>query len=216
MSVKLRTSSIKFAAAEETEAPRIGRSSSSPAAYAQDRHAKAKAGQSTLKWDSCAAVESGAPGELLVVLDFDCTISAIHMHAALREEAGKAALKKDPAAFYLEVFGGTERLEKLREFLMGLRGAGATVYVLSNGFESEIDPALDDMDLHDYFERIIGCDGINAVACDDKTGMLAQFAAELAGACTAAGGSATWISTRHVLHWRIPPARIVALRGAAS
>ena len=182
MSVKVRTSSLKFAAAEEAEVPRIGRSNSSPAAYAQDRHAKAKAGASTLKWDSCAAVESGAPGELLVVFDFDCTLAAMHMHSALRSEAGKAALQKDAAAFYLEVFGGSERLEKLRAFLTGLRGAGATLYVLSNGFESDIDPALDDMDLHDLFDRVIGCDGINAVACDNKVGMMTQFALELSGA----------------------------------
>eukprot|EP00966_Prymnesium_polylepis_P007400 170167-Prymnesium_polylepis.1 len=139
-------------------------------------------GHSTLKWSaSGAAAASSAPGELLVVIDFDCTLTLLHMHETLNGDDGQTALHKDPAAFYLEVFGGSERLEKLRAFLTGLRDAGATVYLLSNGYETDLDPALEATDLHDLFDRIIGFDSINAVACVDKTAMLVQFAVELAG-----------------------------------
>jgi len=174
----LRTS-VRFGGEEE---PTLKRTNSSPAAYALDRHSKAMEGHSTLKWSaSGAAAASSAPGELLVVIDFDCTLTLLHMHETLNGDDGQTALHKDPAAFYLEVFGGSERLEKLRAFLTGLRDAGATVYLLSNGYETDLDPALEATDLHDLFDRIIGFDSINAVACVDKTAMLVQFAVELAG-----------------------------------
>ena len=92
------------------------------------------------------------PESTLIVLDFDCTLAAMHMYALLRS-GGQTALDRDNDAFYQKVFGGMQRVDELRAFLSGMRSSGATLFVLSNGFEAEIRPALQRLQLLDSFER---------------------------------------------------------------
>ena len=68
----------------------------------------------------------------LVVFDFDCTITSVHLFHTLHggADGGSAAneeLRADPAAFYTRICGGEARVALLRVFLQGLRAAGATL-----------------------------------------------------------------------------------------
>ena len=78
----------------------------------------------------------------LLVLDFDCTLAALHMYALYRTREGAAARAADSAAFFSKIFGGPERIAKLQTFLRSVRSKGVHVAVVSNGLEEEIGAAL--------------------------------------------------------------------------
>jgi hypothetical protein len=110
-------------------------------------------GTNRFQWRAEEAHTGGAAADsTLVVLDFDCTIAATHMYALLRS-GGQEWLERDPDNFYERVFGGSQRVIELQTFLTNLRSSGATLYVLSNGFEAEIKPALKSVQLLEAFER---------------------------------------------------------------
>ena len=78
------------------------------------------------------------------------------MWSELRTPAGQAYLRADRDKFYDIIFGGAARLARLRTCLAALRRAGATLFVLSNGFEEEINSALAHVGLDGHFATVIG------------------------------------------------------------
>ncbi len=95
----------------------------------------------------------------LVVFDFDCTLTSNHLFHALHGgdgDASRARLAEDPDSFYLEIFGGAERVEMLRAFLRDMKEAGATLRILSFGREAEIEAALEWMDVRVLFDEVHG------------------------------------------------------------
>ena len=104
----------------------------------------------------------------LVVLDFDCTLASTHMYSWLRSKEGQQELADDARRFFVErIFGGGRRLSALDQFLARLRVAGATLIVLSNGCEAEIEAALRATRLRRHFSRVYGresfeMDGVTA------------------------------------------------------
>jgi hypothetical protein len=155
MSSEKPRASVKFSDGEASE-QKLGRTNSSPAVYAMDRYVESVRKQEKLRWSSCERAESSSAtaSATLVVLDFDCTLSSTHMHTQLQDPQGQAACQRNPGAFYDEIFGGSKRLAMLRSFLTQMRAAGATLYLLSSGLESDIDPALQWAELHELFDRL--------------------------------------------------------------
>ena len=104
----------------------------------------------------------------LVVLDFDCTLASTHMFSSLRSKEGQQEFADDARRFFVErIFGGGRRLSALDQFLARLRVAGATLIVLSNGCEAEIEAALRATRLRRHFSRVYGresfeMDGVTA------------------------------------------------------
>jgi len=80
--------------------------------------------------------------ETLLLFDFDCTLSSVHLFHTLRTASGMARMRKNKTKFYRDIFGGDARMKKIRAFLEQLSKSGFTVYVLSFGNESEIRDAL--------------------------------------------------------------------------
>jgi len=92
----------------------------------------------------------------LVAWDFDCSLAVRHMWSELRSEAGQQVLKSDPSHFYDLIFGGAARIARLRQCLIALTGAGATLVILSNGIEEEIEAALTHVGLREFFALVLG------------------------------------------------------------
>ena len=102
---------------------------------------------------------SAAPprkGKTLVVLDFDCTITRVHMYYALTTPEGRAALQSDADEFYGMIFGGEERIRALRDTFARLADGGATLRVMSFGSEAQIRAALAHLDLARVVEQVHG------------------------------------------------------------
>uniref|UniRef100_A0A7S4M1R4 Calcineurin-like phosphoesterase domain-containing protein n=1 Tax=Prymnesium polylepis TaxID=72548 RepID=A0A7S4M1R4_9EUKA len=116
----------------------------------------------------------------LIVFDFDCTLTSEHMFRTLRSAEGVKRLAEDPARFYSEVFGGPERLERLRTFLQALQATGATIAILSNGLYGEIDPALSNVGLRHHFWRVMGGEAQNEARVAGKAAMLARLCLQAA------------------------------------
>eukprot|EP01065_Artemidia_motanka_P032568 TRINITY_DN39553_c0_g1_i1.p1 TRINITY_DN39553_c0_g1~~TRINITY_DN39553_c0_g1_i1.p1 ORF type:complete len:472 (+),score=123.52 TRINITY_DN39553_c0_g1_i1:83-1498(+) len=115
----------------------------------------------------------------LILYDFDCTLSTLHLYHTLNEEAPEAlvegaATQEDmcslqhatmercfgSAAALEGVFGGAERLQQLKAFLEELRRCGVMLGVLSHGFTSIVSTALRRADLLSVFDQrcVIGAD----------------------------------------------------------
>ena len=110
-------------------------------------------------WQSCAVTLGPVPASTtLIVFDFDCTLAQDHMYYQLRSDAGIERYEKSPSEFFLWIFGGAARLKQLNECLSALRAKGATLVVLSNGFEEEITEALTEVDLHQHFSAVLGAE----------------------------------------------------------
>jgi|TARA_B110000208_G_scaffold180702_1_gene230661 hypothetical protein len=97
----------------------------------------------------------------LVVFDFDCTITSVHLFHTLHggADGGAAAneeLRADPAAFYTRICGGEARVALLRAFLQGLSAAGATLRILSFGHEDEIEACLVWLEVRSLFDAVHG------------------------------------------------------------
>ena len=71
---------------------------------------------------------------------------------------------------------GAARLARLRTCLAALRRAGATLFVLSNGFEEEINSALKHVGLDRHFATVIGAEGQDALGTGSKPELLAKLA----------------------------------------
>lgn len=116
----------------------------------------------------------------LVVWDFDCSLAEEHMWSALRSEDGQAFLKQKPAELYSLVFGGPARLDRLRACLAALSEAGATMLILSNGIEEEIEAALAHIGVRDRFAAVLGGESQVAFGTDalGKPALLAKLGLE--------------------------------------
>ena len=143
---------------------------------------------SKYRWVPAAASPSCAtpavPGQTLVVFDFDCTLTAVHLFEALRSRDGKRELMRDPAAFYQRIFGGAQRIAALQRFLGALSAAGHTLRVLSFGFEGEIDAALRHIEVDSVFSGVYGNaaqsnSGLTARPAEYKQQMITTFQREL-------------------------------------
>lgn len=122
--------------------------------------------------DKCRALPAAST---LLLLDFDCTLAAHHMWKTLRTAEGEAAASANPAAFYLEIFGGAQRLEKCANFLRAMRASGTAVAILSNGFEAEIQAALQQVDLAEFIDQVFGAESQDEAGCEDKPGFVARL-----------------------------------------
>ena len=65
-------------------------------------------------------------------------------------------LRSQPDEFYSLVFGGPARLGRLRACLAALSEAGATMLILSNGIEEEIEAALAHIGVRNRFAAVLG------------------------------------------------------------
>lgn len=82
------------------------------------------------------------PEKTLVVFDFDCTLSAVHLFHTLRSPEGQQEYSADPRAFFSRIWGGPARIEAVQRFLRTLKAQRFMVYILSFGNEREIVAAL--------------------------------------------------------------------------
>ena len=113
--------------------------------------------------------------DCLIVFDFDCTLAALHMYFALRSPEGQMALSKNADAFFTDVFGGEERRARLALHLRRLTSAGATLAVLSNGVEAEINQALTSAGLAGFFSAVMGAESQNAAGTANKPAFLSRL-----------------------------------------
>ena len=124
--------------------------------------------------------KSGSVGNpsLIVVFDFDHTLAAEHMYYELRSERGLARQRYEPEGFYEWIFGGETRLDLLCDCLLALHTAGATLHVLSNGVEEEIEVALDTVGVRELFTSVMGAKAQQRCGTGGlgKPGMLARLA----------------------------------------
>ena len=118
--------------------------------------------------------------QLLIVWDFDCSLAAEHMWSALRSDDGQAMLRSQPDEFYSLVFGGPARLGRLRACLAALSEAGATMLILSNGIEEEIEAALAHIGVRNRFAAVLGGESQVAFGTDalGKPALIAKLALE--------------------------------------
>lgn len=137
----------------------------------------------TAPTDVGSDAEPGAvagPRRTLLVFDFDCTLSSVHLFHYLRSPVGQRELKQDADGFYTRIFGGAERIAALQAFLRGCSALpGSELRVLSFGYEEEIRAALDYIGVTDCFEGVYGSAayeefGVTS-AEDPKQQMLTMF-----------------------------------------
>ena len=73
------------------------------------------------RWVPEAAGASATPlasdSRTLLVFDFDCTLSSVHLFKLLRSVDGQRDMARDPDGFFTRVFGGAERIAALQGFL---------------------------------------------------------------------------------------------------
>lgn len=133
------------------------------------------------EWCETAKIAAGSAltaSKTLVVFDFDCTLASLHMFFALRSAEGQTELRQDADTFFNKVFGGEARRTRLALHLRRLKTAGATLVILSNGVEAEINAALTSAGLRDFFSAVMGAETQNAAAADGKPAMLARIVLE--------------------------------------
>jgi phosphoglycolate phosphatase-like HAD superfamily hydrolase len=111
----------------------------------------------------------------LVVFDYDCTLAAQHMFHILRTEEGQDALADDSRSFYTSIFGGSSRLARVDTMLGRLKAAGATLVILSNGIEEEIEGALGSLGLRGHFSALYGGASQMAANVEDKPQFIARL-----------------------------------------
>ena len=78
------------------------------------------------------------------------------MWSLLRSDYGQQQKQQNPDAFYDVVFGGSARLQRLKSCLAALKTKGASLVILSNGIESELEEALRHVQLRDAFSAVLG------------------------------------------------------------
>ncbi len=104
----------------------------------------------------------GEKGKVLVVFDFDCTLSAKHMYSDLHHPAGEYKTEEQRMAavqnvdFVEKTFGGSARIDKLKEFLQELVDLGAVLKIASFGITKQIEEALKTAGLFELFDEIHG------------------------------------------------------------
>ena len=125
-----------------------------------------------------------SPGDTLVVFDFDCTLSRVHLFHSLRSSDGQLEYRKNKDMFLEKIWGGKKRMTYISSFLRKLDNNGFTVFVLSFGNEEEIEEALRFAKCFKHVSRIYGNasygkHGIQAFSRNPKMQMLAKFEEEL-------------------------------------
>merc|ERR1719473_1192300 len=100
------------------------------------------------------------------------------MYTLLRTREGAAARAADPAAFFLQVFGGSERVAKLQAFLRTVRSKGARVCIVSNGLEEEIGAALASAGIAELVDTVRGSESQASAGTADKPAYIARLCAE--------------------------------------
>eukprot|EP00941_MAST-03F_sp_MAST-3F-sp1_P006057 g6057.t1 len=106
--------------------------------------------------DSPRRLQLVPPDKTLVVFDFDCTLSAVHLFHTLRRPDGQQSYLSDPSAFFLKIWGGLERIESLQRMFRNLQEKKFSIIILSFGNEKEIIAALKFARLFDFVDGIFG------------------------------------------------------------
>jgi len=119
----------------------------------------------------------------LVVFDFDFTLTVKSMHQTLRSPDGQRRLNDNLHNFYVgEIFGGAERLGRLRAFLRQLQDTGVTIVLLANGVGKEIEAALLATGLrHCFWKCMVREDHQTATEVGSKAEILAQLCLQAKG-----------------------------------
>ncbi|ARF10018.1 protein kinase [Indivirus ILV1] len=104
-----------------------------------------------------------------IVFDFDCTLTSKHLYKSLRENTNMHDLilklkpnqnnekyKNDIIEYVNDIFGGIERIAKLKSLFSNLKDANIDLYISSRGVVAEIASALLAVDLYSYFQKIYG------------------------------------------------------------
>ena len=116
------------------------------------------------------------------------------MWSELRSEGGQTYLRSNPTYFYETIFGGADRIARLRRCLTTLTEAGATLLILSNGIEDEIEAALEHIGLRACFALVLGSEAQMQYGTADagKPALLAMLAsgAVATGGAPEVGGAA--------------------------
>merc|ERR1712154_461469 len=101
----------------------------------------------------------GAARKMLIVYDFDQTITDTHVFYQINGK-GKDVLDKVPDADLVGFFGGPERVAKLKAHFSSLRERGCLLRICSFGFVEVIKSCLDRAGLGEFFakEDIFGAD----------------------------------------------------------
>lgn len=91
-----------------------------------------------------------APKVQMVVYDFDQTLPVIHVFHKTR---GAREVSQLDDAFFVEAFGGPERISRLKKHFGKLSKNGTTCLIVSYGFTDVIKESLERVGLADYFDN---------------------------------------------------------------
>eukprot|EP01065_Artemidia_motanka_P020625 TRINITY_DN24682_c1_g1_i1.p1 TRINITY_DN24682_c1_g1~~TRINITY_DN24682_c1_g1_i1.p1 ORF type:complete len:305 (+),score=12.61 TRINITY_DN24682_c1_g1_i1:573-1487(+) len=107
--------------------------------------------QRSLESSACT-VWTPAPGRVCVVLDFDLTMAACHVHKELR----RLGFGYEPTSLgRSQIFGPPERQKALREFLLRLKSLKVHIAVLTNNSEAVVRSCLQIGGLDDLVDDIV-------------------------------------------------------------
>ena len=96
----------------------------------------------------------------IVFYDFDRTIPAIHIY---HETGGVEDVSKKSDRFFVDAFGGKERIARLKRHFDRLTQTGVKCSIVSYGYSTVIKESLERVGLIDYFkaDAIFGRDSEN-------------------------------------------------------
>lgn len=137
-------------------------------------------------WRKCPPVlDTVTPVNILVVFDFDCTLTQLHMYNELRQPSGQMQKQRNPDAFYERIFGGQERIQALCSFIRTIRQHGCALRIMSFGYAAEIWDALSHIGVIDAFEDICGNKDYKQHGVRGPAPMKPQMLAVYQSQCTA-------------------------------
>ncbi|KAJ9456047.1 hypothetical protein DIPPA_10876 [Diplonema papillatum] len=112
------------------------------------------------------------PARASVVLDFDLTVSSVHVWSTLsRTGTGRISADRIPSDLPIhDIFGGPARLQELQTFFEQLTGSGAQLIILTNNYRDVVLKCLQQAALDRFIPDVIG---------REKPGSKGQIVAEL-------------------------------------
>ena len=101
----------------------------------------------------------------LIIYDFDKTLTVKPLYGMLKKQYSASTetdqLNKLTKINMIDIFGGNNRIQRLHLHLHLLRQYNVDIAVLSFGWDKVINHALKQMNLSQYFDIIIGRNGLN-------------------------------------------------------
>jgi len=100
----------------------------------------------------------------LIAFDFDNTLTKESLFVHLKNYQNQLLFERGDEYFIVEkIFGGRPRLKTLRYYLSLLKLEKGILCIISFGYKDEIEQALKVVDLHHYFDFILGQNEIDHI-----------------------------------------------------